>query len=158
MEWLMHYHATISPFFCRHCRVQPNHQPTSPETGHHHAGQLYRQGLAQSTQRAYVPGKRCYLNFCERLGVSTTSHRRPAVGFLKDQSLRHQTVKSYLSAVHHLLISQGKEAQKWGQAKTVTGDPRDIKGQAGLLKKTRIPITPPVLRQIRQKWESHGAE
>ena len=74
--------------------------------------QLYRQGLAQSTQLAYALGKRCYLNFCERLGVSTISHRGPAVGFLKDQSLRHQIVKSYLSAVCHLLISQGKETQK----------------------------------------------
>ena len=45
--------------------------------------QLYKQGLAQSTQRTYASGKRCYLNFCERLGVR----------FLKDQGLWHQTVK-----------------------------------------------------------------
>ena len=32
------------------------------------------------------------------------------------------------------------------------------KEQAGLPKKTRLPITPAILRQVRQKWESHGAE
>ena len=30
--------------------------------------------------------------------------------------------------------------------------------QAGLPKKTRLPITPAILRQIRQKWECHSAE
>ena len=32
------------------------------------------------------------------------------------------------------------------------------KEQAGLPKKTRLPITTAILRQIQQKWESHGAE
>ena len=36
------------------------------------------------------------------------------VGFLKNQGLRHQTVKSYLSAVRHLQISQGKGDPKMG--------------------------------------------
>ena len=32
------------------------------------------------------------------------------------------------------------------------------KEQAGLPKKTRLPITTAILRQIRRKWESHGAK
>ena len=67
---------------------------------------LYRQGLAQSTQQAYASGKTCYLNFCKRLGVpplpATEGQLCYFVGFLKNQGLRHQTVKLYLSAVRHL--------------------------------------------------------
>ena len=125
--------------------------------------QLYRQGLAQSTQRAYASGKRRYLNFCERLGVpplpTTEGQLCYFVGFLKDQGLRHQTVKSYLSAVRHLQISQGKGDPKMGTMPRLELVIWGLKKeQAGLPKKTRLPITPAILRQIRQKWESHGAE
>ena len=126
-------------------------------------GQLYRQGLAQCTQRAYASGKRRYLNFCERLGVppipATKGQLCYFVGFLKDQGLWHQTEKSYLSAVHHLQISQRKGDPKMGTMPRLELVIQGLKKeQAGLPKKTRFPITPAILRQIRQKWESDGAE
>ena len=80
MDWPMHYPATKFLIFCR--RVQITNPP--PQTGTDTVGggtarlditvldrtvcQLYRQGLAQSTQRAYASGKRRYLNFCDKDG------------------------------------------------------------------------------------------
>lgn len=123
---------------------------------------MYQAGLAPSTQRAYGTGKKRYLNFCERLGAPslpvTETRLCQFVAFLKLEGLRHQTVKSYLSAVRHMQISQGLDDPR------ISGMPRlelVIRGmkrmQAGLPSKPRLPITPAILRRIRAEWE-HSKE
>ena len=84
--------------------------------------QLFQVGLAPSTHRRYQAGKKRYLNFCGRMEATPlpTSerllpHYQPAserllcffVAFLKQEGLRHQMAKAYLSAVRHLQISSG---------------------------------------------------
>ena len=129
MNRLMHYPATISRVFCRYLQVQPQHQLTFPakhwhcwwgnsQTGHHLDITVYRHELAQSTHCTYASRKRHYLNFCGRLGVPTLPASKGQlcyfVGFLNNQVLLHQTVKSCLSEVCYLQISQGKGDPKMG--------------------------------------------
>lgn len=80
---------------------------------------LYQAGLAQSTQKTYAAGKKRYIDFCEK----TAAAPLPAiekqlcrfVAYLKEEGLRHQTVKSYLAAVRHMQISSGRGIQKLGR-------------------------------------------
>ena len=75
------------------------------------------------------------------------------VAFAANQGLKHQTIKCYLSAIRHLQIDCGG------------GDPRvesmpllvlALRGtrreQAGLEKRTRLPITPVILERLRRVW------
>ena len=72
---------------------------------------LLQAGLAQSTQRAYASGKRRYLAFCQACGMSplpaTEQKLVKFIGHLANQGIRHQTLKSYLSAARHLQIQCG---------------------------------------------------
>ncbi len=81
------------------------------------------------------------------------------MAFLKEERLAHTTVKSYLSAVRHMQISQGMGDPSIGRMPRLVLVVRGMKKeQAGRIKKTRLSITPATLRQIRQRWEAHGAE
>ena len=70
---------------------------------------LLQVGLAASTQRAYMAGKRKYLTFCQESGTppfpAIEQKRSTFVAFGVNQGLKHQTVKCYLSAVRHIQIS-----------------------------------------------------
>lgn len=67
---------------------------------------LLQAGLAPSTQRAYMAGKKKYLMFCLKTGAAplpaTEQKLIEFVAFAVNQGLKHQTIKCYLSAVHHL--------------------------------------------------------
>ena len=118
---------------------------------------LLQAGLAASTQRVYMAGKRKYLTFCQESGTppfpATEQKLSAFVAFGVNQGLKHQTVKCYLSAVRHLQIASGG------------GDPRVesmpvlqlvLRGarreQSGNPPRTRLPITPSILEQLRREW------
>ena len=118
---------------------------------------LLQAGLAPSTQRAYLAGKKKYMLFCQDTSTSplpvTEVKLVNFVAFAVDKGLKHQTIKCYLSAIRHLQI-------EWGG-----GDPRvekmpllelTLRGakrqQAGTQGRTRLPITPAVLEKLRRVW------
>ena len=71
---------------------------------------LYQVGLAPATQKAYQADKKRYLDFCRQSGLQPLPVAEGGlcrfVAFLQVEGLHHSTVKSYLSAVRHLQISQ----------------------------------------------------
>jgi len=76
------------------------------------------------------------------------------VAFLKLEGLRHQTAKSYLSAVRHLQISYALGDPKMNSMPRLELVIRGMKRlQAGLPSRPRLPITPDILRRIRTRWE-----
>ena len=76
------------------------------------------------------------------------------VAFLKEEGLRHQTAKSYLSAVRHLQISQGYGDPKMSSMPRLELVVRGMKClQASLPTRPRLPITPDILQKIRAKWD-----
>lgn len=75
------------------------------------------------------------------------------VSYLSLHSLSYQTIRSYLSAVRHLQISQGMpdpSLSGFCQLEYVLKGIR--RGGAALPKRHRLPITPDILRLIHQKW------
>ena len=117
---------------------------------------MYQAGLASSTQRAYKAGKKIYIEFCGRVAISPLPVSQTMlcrfIAFLRLEGLRHQTAKSYLSAVHHLQISQGfrdPRISSMPQLELVLrGMKRELAGQPA---KPRLPITPAILRRIHAR-------
>ena len=73
----------------------------------------------------------------------------PFVVFLRTEGLRHQTAKSYLSAVRHLQISQGLGDPRISSMPHLELVVRGLKReQAGIPGKARLPITPAILKNI----------
>ena len=71
------------------------------------------------------------------------------VAYAAEQPLKHQTIKSYLSAVHHLQISMGGGEVDMGTMPLLSMVLSGVKRvQSGQAKRTRLPITPAVLLDL----------
>ena len=115
--------------------------------------QYLRQALAPTTRRSYACGQRRYLQFCGGAGCSPFPVSEGGlcrfVAHLADSTLKHTTIKSYLSAI------------RCGQIMAGFGDPfvssmpiveyllRGIKynqaKQCPESKRTKMPVTPSIL-------------
>ena len=125
-------------------------------------GDCFRAGLAPSTERAYMAGKKKYLEFCARAGVPPIPVSEQGLVhftiFAFQQGLKHQTIKSYLSAVHHLQVSCGEGDPNLGGMPQLALTLRGVKReQCGQPKRTRLPITPAILLSMRRIWEQDGS-
>lgn len=76
---------------------------------------------------------------------------------LADQGLKYKTIKVYLSAVRHLQIEAnypdtfgGKHSPK---LKYVLRGIKKHEAERGRVQRTRLPITPEILRKLRAGWE-----
>ena len=114
--------------------------------------------LAPSTVRSYDSGQSRYLNFCREAQVEPSPFVEHTLcmfcAHLTSEGLSHQTIKSYLSAIRHYHIVEGK------------GDPfianvfpllqyvlRGIKqSPASPSRQPRLPITPAVLLLLKGVW------
>ena len=71
--------------------------------------QLIDSSVAPSTRRSYRSAQNRYISFCQLANVTpfpvSTHILCQFVAFLGSQGLKHQTVKSYLSAVRHAQIT-----------------------------------------------------
>ena len=119
---------------------------------------FFERSLATSTTQTYQSAKRHYILFCQasnsQLLPLTEVNLCKFVVYLANQKLKHQTIKVYLSGLHHLQIAEG------------LGDPflpgafrrleYVLKGinhtPAAQSKDTRLPISPPILRRLRSVW------
>ena len=110
-------------------------------------------------QRAYKSGEKRYLLFCESIQESpypVSEQRMSAfVAFLYQQGLSATTFKSYLAAVRHAQIALGLgDPVMVGMPRlqyVLKGACRRLAGRRG---RTRLPITPAIVRQLRHTWES----
>ena len=148
----MHHHliltiTTIQHFHCSYIvRV----------TTHRHACQLFspqeaRQHFRKELLYRYMPFSGPLFPF--QLPVLETQMCQ-FVAFLKEEGLRHQAAKSYLSAVWHLQISQGYGYPKMSSMPRLELVIRGMKRlQASLPTRPRLPITPDILWKIRARWD-----
>ena len=119
---------------------------------------LLQAGLAPSTQRTYMSGKKKYLAYCHSVGVAPlpTSEAKLLnfVASMANQKLKHQTIKGYLSAVRHLQIECGGEDPRVEHMPLLELALRGVKReQACVPTRTRSPITPAVLGKPQQVWD-----
>ena len=118
---------------------------------------LLQAGLAPSTQRTYGAGKKKYLGFCQQAGLAplpaTEQRLMQFIAYAVNHGLKHQTIKSYISAIRHLQVSCGGGDPKIGDMPQVSLMLRGVrKEQAGIPTRPRLPITPAILRKLRQVW------
>ena len=119
----------------------------------------FHQGLASSTQRSYDSAKARFINFCSSAGsypLSLSEHLLCFyVSFLADNGLAHSSIKCYLSAARHLQISHGFPDPNIGDMPRLKQTLRGIKSfqaKQGRQPRPHLPITPAILRSIRDVW------
>ena len=128
--------------------------------------QFYLQAsLAPSTKRTYATGQRRYLNFCSVTRVSPL----PVTEFvlcaftasLAHNNLKHQSIKTYLSAVRNLQIITGQGDPFHQPLPLLEYVLRGIKSEQAKKSpspsRTRLSITPEILLSIRSSWEKDAA-
>ena len=119
----------------------------------------FQQGLAPSTQRSYDSAKAQFINFCSSAG----SYPLPLsenllcfyVSFLADKGLAHSSIKCYLAAARHLQISHGLPDPNIGdmpRLKQIIRGIKSFQAKQGRQSRPRLPITPTILRSIRNVW------
>ncbi len=120
--------------------------------------ELFVTGLAPATRRAYQSGTNRYRRFCSVYGVSPFPVSEQNLSFfvsiLHRDGLSGATVKGYLAAVRHAQIALGMgdpRISSMPQLEYVVRGAR--KKAAGRPSRTRLPITPPILRQLKSVWE-----
>ena len=120
----------------------------------------FQNGLAASTRRAYGSAKSRYAKFCQSKGLPplpATEHQLcQFVSYLANQNLCHSTIKCYLSAVRHLHVAEGRGDPNMSSMARLEQVMRGIKGSQAKAapRQARLPITPELLRKIRQVWST----
>lgn len=117
--------------------------------------------LAPSTRRTYGTGERRYLQFCVAGAIAPLPTSESIlcryVAFLAKDNLKHQTIKTYLSAVRHMHIVAGKGDPFKEDMPLLEYTMRGIKSDQARngesVSRTRLPITPAILLQLRKVWE-----
>ena len=119
---------------------------------------LFDCGIAPSTSRVYRSAKNRYLSFCAQYQLSAIPLNENTlclyIAFLHLQGVKHQSVKSYLSALRHLQIEEGGgdpfAPGKFSRLEYV------LKGlkRSGPAVATcrRLPITPRIMLQLHSVW------
>ncbi len=78
------------------------------------------------------------------------------VAFLAEEKVAHRSIKSYLSAVRHLQISQGLRDPHISHLEQVLMGIKSTQAKRGLKPKPRLPNTPEVLRKRQSVWASEA--
>ena len=124
------------------------------------ASHYFIKGLADSTHKAYGSAQRRYLAFCrmesEKLVPATESTLCRFVSYLATEKLKHRTIKSYLSGVQYLHISEGENDPFTRPLHSLEYTLRGVKrceAEAGVNKRVRLPISPEILRKMKTVWE-----
>lgn len=127
-------------------------------------GEYVDASIAPSTAKVYATGQRRYLTFCEVFHLVPLPLRERNIClyavYLAESGLQHSSIKNYLSAIRRLQIVWGMgdpfgaswplvectlKGIKMRQAKNLATRPR-----------TRLPITPSLLRKMRKFWEERA--
>lgn len=124
----------------------------------------FSKGLAPSTQRTYKSSQDRCLKFCTKSATAplpiSESQLCSYISFLANQGLKHRSIKSYLSAIHHLQIAEGLgDPFQWiSMPKLEYVFRRVKKHQVETMggQRERLPIIPHILRQIKGVWDKKG--
>ena len=120
-----------------------------------------KQSLAPSTLRSYSAAKKRYVQFCQSLNIVpipvSESTLCQYVACLANSNLKHQTIKCYLSGVRHLQIMGGFSdpfEQSMPLLEYVLRGIKSDQAKKGMTAvRTRLPITPSIMQQLRLVWE-----
>lgn len=124
---------------------------------------LFQQGLADSTRRSYQSGLKKFTEFCTLYSISdpypiSQSTLCYYVAHLSKQHLAPQSIKSYLSALRNYQISLDIPAPNYTAMHKLSQLKKGVAREysKGHSPSVRLPITPPILRQVRALWSSQA--
>ena len=123
----------------------------------HTVQELFSAGLAQSTVKSYRSCSNKYTKFCLDKGITPFPAEEKTVccfiAALYVEGLAGSSVKSYLAAIRFLQIAMGlgePHMSEWPRLSYVV---RGFKKKAsGSRARTRLPITPHILQQLKVVW------
>ena len=125
----------------------------------------FNKGLADSTKHTYLSGQNRFLDFCQKGGVRAVPVTERVlclfVSYLAEAGLRVCTIKVYLSAVRFLHIREGVDdpfAPALQRLHYVLQGVKREEVKRGAPKKTRLPITPNILRQLKAVWDKEASD
>lgn len=128
------------------------------------ANKFFAKGLADSTQRTYRSAQNRYLTFCREGNVRAVPVTEAVlccyVSHLAKDNLKHKTIKVYLSAVRYLQIAERGDDPFQPSLLRLQYVLRGIKRcevEKGCKSKERQPISPGILKRIRQVWNRDSA-
>ncbi len=126
---------------------------------------FFIKGLAQSTHKVYSSGQRRFLNFCTSAGLQAMPAGEDVLckfaAKMASEGLRHRTIKSYMAGIRHLHIEEGLDDPFLPTLSRLHYVLRGVKrsqGEGGDSSRERLPITPPLLRQIKAVWECRAGD
>ena len=119
--------------------------------------------LAPSTTLTYNMGRNHYAKFCSERKIVplplTEKNLCEYVANLAQGDVKHQSIKCYLPAAHHLQIMSGQGDPFREKIPLLEDVLRGIKSEQAkrfpTAQRVQLPITPDVLLRIRQVWEWH---
>ena len=119
----------------------------------------YSAALASSTHKTYKAAERHYVTFCAKFGVNplpaTENILCYFVTWLGQEGLQHSTRHTYLSGVRQTQIAHGFPDPMFDSMPRLCQILQGVKVIAGLRghsKRIRLPITPLILRKMKQVW------
>ena len=127
---------------------------------------LLQQALAPSTLRSYEIAQRRYLTFCTKINISPFPVNETSlcryVANLANDKLRFQTIKCYLSAIRYLQIMSGFGDPYMASMPILEyllkGVKRDQAKQNPESTRSRLPITPAILRSLRSELDKESTK
>ena len=123
--------------------------------------QFYSQGLASSTQKCYSSGQKHFLTFCSSFNLQPIPPSEHTILLFISQlgleGLSLSTIKSYLSAIRNLLINGGfPDHQLYTpRVELVIRGIKRSKVYSKDAHRSRLPITPAILSQLKRAWSTH---
>lgn len=121
---------------------------------------LFAKGLADSTLKAYKSAQKRYLNFCKSGAITPVPATEASlcryVSQLKKDGLKHRTIKAYLSAIRYLHIEENgcdPFTSPLLRLQYILRGVRRTEAEGGGQKRERLPITPDILRKMKEVWD-----
>ena len=123
----------------------------------------YSAALTASTHKTYRSAENRYLKFCDTFKINPLPVTEPIlcyyVACLGQEGLSAATIKTYLSGVRQVQISQGfpePHLAAMPRLQQVLRGVRVEQGKSGRAPRPRLPITPGILRRMKRIWEAEG--
>lgn len=125
----------------------------------------YSAALAASTQKTYKAAERRYLDFCTKFSITPLPTSESVLCYftacLGQQGISHNTIKTYLSGIRQIQISHGFSDPKMDHMPRLRQILKGVKveaGKAGKPARSRLPITPSILRKMKAVWFRRGID
>ena len=122
-------------------------------------GSYFAAALASPTHSTYKTAERRYLSFCTSFHITPLPATEATlcyfVACLGQQGLAHSTIRTYLSGVRQFQIVHGHQDFNFEQLPRLCQIINGVKirqGQEGRIACPRLPITPRILRLMKEVW------